>query len=175
MDKSIIRKKVLEKRKLIKNKQILDEKIKNNLLSEEIIRKRKNILVYVSLKDEVDTISLIKELFKLEKNVYVPKVIGSKIVFYKINSLNELKIGSFNILEPTGNLAFDNSSDSCIIVPGLLFDNFNNRLGYGKGYYDRFLSNLDIYKIGICYQEFKVAKLKTLKHDVKMDKVITER
>ena len=72
-------------------------------------------------------------------------------------------------------LEYQYNTNSCIIVPGLLFDKNNNRLGYGGGYYDRFLANNNIYKIGICFSNFLVDKIIIDKNDIKMDEVITER
>ena len=145
-----------------------------DLLRKEAILKRKNILIYVSKEDEVDTINLILELFKLKKNIYVPKVEKDIINFYQINSLFDLKLGKFNILEPISKIKITNYQDSVIIVPGLLFDLNNNRLGYGGGYYDKFLQDKNIYKIGICYSFFKIDKINSEKHDIKMDLIITE-
>ena len=175
--KEELRKYVLNKRKYISRKEKKDEIIKNKLLNTTYIKNSKDILIYVSKEFEVDTISLINELLRLEKNVYVPKINNKTMTFYKLNSLSELKLGYFNILEPTSNTKYLENicNNRCIIVPGLMFDKFNNRLGYGGGYYDKFLSNNDIFKIGICYSEFKVEKISVLNHDIKMDLVITER
>ena len=123
---------------------------------------------------EVSTINLIQELLKLKKNIYAPKMIDKDIVFYKLNSLRELKLSKYNILEPTGDVSFINDNNSVCITPGLLFDKFNNRLGYGKGYYDRFFKENNIYKIGICFSTFIVDKINIEKHDIKMDEVICE-
>jgi len=100
---------------------------------------------------------------------------GNIINFYKINSFDNLVIGSFGVLEPITNIIYKDDNNSCCIIPGLLFDKNNNRLGYGKGYYDKFLENRNIYKIGICFSTFLVDNLITDKYDIKMDEVITER
>lgn len=175
ISKNEIRKLVKEQRLKVKNKKEKEALILKNILANEKVQTSSNILVYVSLDLEVDTYNLINKLLELGKNVYVPKVVAQDLKFYKINSFQELKKGKFNILEPISNTLYENTKSSCIIVPGLLFDENNNRLGYGGGYYDRFLSQEDIYKIGICFSEFKVSNLEVLEHDIKMDEVITER
>ncbi len=172
--KEFLRKEVLEKRKKIILKKEKDEIIKQKVLKNKNVQETKNILIYVSKKDEVYTFNLIKELLRLKKNIYLPKVEAKEINFYQIKSLKELKLGFFNIYEPIGNLKLTDFKESIIIVPGLLFDKFNNRLGYGGGYYDKFLENKKIYKIGLCYKEFLVNELSVLEHDIKMDLVITE-
>ena len=160
--KNKLRKYAKLKRKNIKNKEILEEKIKINVLNNQYIFNTKNILIYMSLEDEVDTKLIIEDLWKLNKNIYVPKVEDNNISFYKINNFNDLQKGVFNILEPKTNIKYKDEN-ACIIVPGLLFDKNNNRLGYGGGYYDRFLQNRNIYKIGICFSTMIVDKIITEK------------
>ncbi len=173
--KKAFRKMAFEKRKLIENKKAKDNIIKNKVLNNIKVKESKNILIYVSLKLEVDTKEIIQELLLEKKNIYVPRVLESQMEFFKINSLQDLQKGTFGILEPKGNQKLVDFNSCCIIVPGLMFDFYNNRLGYGGGYYDKYLENKDIYKIGICYNDFLCQELKTNCHDVKMDVVITER
>ena len=172
--KDLLREEVKLKRKEVLNKKDLDEIIMIKLLKNKYIINSQDILVYISKELEVDTINLINELIKLKKNLYAPRIEGDIIKFYKFNDLNELKRNKFKILEPISNKEIKNYKNSCIIVPGLLFDKNNNRLGYGGGYYDKFLSNKIIYKIGICYSCFLVDKLIVDSHDIKMDEVITD-
>ena len=163
-----------ENRICIKNKELKEKVITEKVLNNVKVKNSKNILIYVSMKYEVSTINLIKELFNLNKNIYVPKVIDNYLKFYQINSLEELEISKYGILEPTSNREFKYNKDSICIVPGLMFDKNNNRLGYGGGYYDRFLNKYDIYKIGICFKEFLIDKLEIEEHDIKMDLVIID-
>lgn len=162
-------------RKKIINKKDLESKIRNYILNNNKVLESNNILIYISKDLEVDTKVLINDLWKLNKNIYVPKVENNIINFYNINSFNDLVIGSYNILEPITNIKYKYNKNDCIIVPGLLFDKNNNRLGYGGGYYDRFLKDNNLYKIGICFSHFIIDKLPNEKYDIKMDEVITER
>lgn len=175
VSKKSLRNYALSLRKEIINKKDLETKIINNVLNNKKVLEANDILIYVSLDMEVDTKALINKLWKLNKNIYVPKVEGRIINFYKINSFDDLVIGSFGVLEPITNIIYKDDNNSCCIIPGLLFDKNNNRLGYGKGYYDKFLENRHIYKIGICFSTFLVDNLVTDKYDIKMDEVITER
>jgi len=170
-----------ELRNLAKNKRknIIDKELKEKIITDKLLNNKKiiesqNILIYVSLDMEVSTRILIDKLLKLKKNIYIPKVLGSIIKFYKINNLDELKLSNLGIEEPISNIEYKTCKDSVCIVPGLLFDKSNNRLGYGGGYYDKFLSENDVYKIGICFNEFYVDKINIDKYDIKMDEVITE-
>lgn len=175
ISKKTLRKEVLLKRKHILNKEEKDKIITRKLLDNFYIKNSKNILVYLAKSEEVNTFLFINSLFKLRKHVYAPKIEGKIMNFYEITSLDDLILGKFNILEPTSDKLFKNQENSCMIVPGLLFDEDNNRLGYGGGYYDKYLYDNNIYKIGICYDFFKVEKLKVEKYDIKMNEVITER
>lgn len=163
-----------EVRKNIVNKKEQDSKIREALFQEEAIITCKNVLIYVSFGDEIDTYGIIYELLKVGKNVYVPKVCGGSLEFYHICSLSDLALGKFGIMEPTTNEKLDNYHESCIIVPGLMFDSNLNRLGYGGGYYDHFLNDKNIFKIGLCYQELLIDFLEAEAHDVPMDLVVTQ-
>lgn len=132
------------------------------------------ILIYVSNKEEVDTYGIIDECFKLNKKVYVPKCIDNSMSFYQINSINDLELGSFNIYEPITNIKLDNFDNSICIVPGIVFDNKGNRIGYGKGYYDRFLVNYHFPKIGLTVNELLIYNVYPDKYDIKVDYIVTE-
>ena len=174
VSKDKLRKQVLKKRLNIINKQSKEKIITERLLNNEKIINSQNILVYLSLANEVSTESLINNLYKLNKNIYAPKVVDKNIKFYKLNKDDKLLKGKYGIMEPTSNKELKSYENSVVIVPGLMFDKSGNRLGYGGGYYDRFLENKNIYKIGICFKEFLVGKLKSLNHDIKMDLIITD-
>ena len=172
MNKQILRNKYLKIRKNINNKKELDEKIFNQIINLKEYKKSNLVLTYVSLKDEVDTFKLIEYSLKIGKQVAVPKCEQDIIKFYYITSLNDLKKGKFNILEPiTNNLVTDFKNSICI-VPGVAFDKQNNRIGYGKGFYDRFLQNYDGTKVGLAYKECICEKIDNESTDIKMDKII---
>ena len=85
----------------------------------------------------------------------------------------DLALGAYNIMEPTGELFVDYASIDLAVIPGVAFDREGNRMGRGKGYYDRLLPKLrSTYKIGICLPFQLVERVPTDEHDVKMDEVI---
>lgn len=173
MDKKFLRNKYKEIRKNIKNKEVLDDKIFNKIIELKEYKESKLILIYVSLNDEVDTFKLIEHSLKIGKKVAVPKCEGDNIVFYNINKLSDLEEGSFRILEPKTNGVINNFSDSICIIPGIAFDKENNRIGYGRGFYDRFLEKYDGIKIGLTYAECICDRIDSESTDIKMDIVIT--
>ncbi len=171
MNKNELRKIYKYIRNNIKDRNIQNEIIFNKVISLEKVKKADTILIYVSFNNEVDTLNIIK-YFLGKKKVAVPKVNGNEMNFYYIDSFNDLSKGSFNILEPITTNKVTNFDNSICIVPGLCFDKENYRLGYGKGYYDKFLSNKNIYTIGLSYKETIIKKLPIDKYDIKLDKVI---
>lgn len=172
MNKQILRKKYKDIRKNIKDKQKQDNKIFNKIIKLEEYEQSDLILTYVSLKDEVDTIELIKYSLKNGKKVAVPKCEGDDIVFYYISSFEDLEEGNFGILEPKTNESINNFDNSICIIPGVAFDKQNNRIGYGRGFYDRFLEDYNGVKMGLAYRECICDKIDSEINDIKMDKVV---
>ncbi|MBR4287189.1 MAG: 5-formyltetrahydrofolate cyclo-ligase [Clostridia bacterium] len=160
-------------------KQSLDRKIKNKLLNLWSVREAKAVLCYVSTDIEVDTREFINALLAMGKRVAVPRCEGEKsnMNFYYINSLDELDVGSFGVDEPdpTKHIMVGDTKDCVCIVPAFMFDKQGFRLGYGKGYYDRYLSRYKGSTIGICYSENLVDELFHGKYDRTVDMIITEK
>lgn len=158
--------------------EIEDKEIKDKIIFEKVIKnskvlEAKTILIYVSKDSEVDTFNLI-EYFLKYKNVAVPKTHNNEIEFYYIKSLDELELGSFNVLEPTPNNLVTDFTDSVSITPGIAFSKDNYRIGYGKGYYDRFYSKNKVFSIGLCYKECLTNNIYPNEYDQKLDEVITD-
>ena len=160
-------------RKNITNKAEQDEYIYNMVITNKKINKCNTLLVYVSTKDEVDTIKIIEYFLDNNKKIAVPKIESNNMNFYYIKSIDDLKIGYFNILEPNTNNLVTDYTNCVSITPGICFSKDLYRLGYGRGFYDRFYYlHKDIYKIGICYQECYLDKIPHDKYDIKVDEII---
>ncbi len=154
------------------------------ILSDLILEKIRNhpkfissnsIFLYSSFGSEVLTSSLIDCAKKDGKEVFLPVLTkNSELEFHLFESFSKMKKGKFGILEPTSKIKSTTSSD-LIIVPGVGFDLSLHRLGYGKGYYDKFLKNISSYKIGICFDFQIISKIPILAHDQKMDEIISEK
>lgn len=164
----------------LKEKTAADKKITATLLDSDEYKGCSTILSYVSMGSEADTYTLIVQALKDGKQVAAPRCDDNngKMTFYVINSLEQLKTGSFSVMEPIPEKCsiLANFDNSICIVPGLAFDEYGYRLGYGKGYYDRFLSEHNkIFKIGIGYSCCIVSELVSDAYDVPADLVITEK
>lgn len=138
------------------------------------VRKAQCVLLYYPLPDEVDTRMLIKKLKDEGKTVLLPKVISEEDMELRLyRSEKDLEEGTFHIMEPTGPVFQDYASIDVALVPGMSFDEENNRLGRGKGYYDRFLKLLpNTYKIGVCFGFQKRKHLSVSAHDIKMNETV---
>ena len=173
MVKSEFRNKYLDIRRNISNKKEKSLIIKDKVLS--LLSKYQVIGVYASMKDEVSTDELIIDLLNESKVVVLPKIEEDHLIFYQISSLDELKPqGKYQIREPINHNRPKQPLEA-IIVPGISFDMKKNRLGFGKAYYDKYLSNKDIFKIGVCFDELIVDTLPTDKWDIKLDIVVSDK
>ena len=173
MKKEFLRKKYKEKRDNIKNKVTKDNLIYQKVINNKDILSSKTLLIYISINSEVDTTKIIN-YFLNTKNIAVPKIIDNDMFFCYVTNLNELTPGKYNIPEPTNENIVTDFDNAICIVPGICYDKENYRIGYGKGYYDRFLSKNKIKTIGLCYKECIVKKIDNDKYDYKIDEVITE-
>lgn len=159
-------------------KMRLDRKIETKFLNMWQYREAELILIYVSTEIEVDTIYIIETALKDGKRVAVPKCIDGtrEMDFYLIDSLSCLESGAFSVLEPIPEKCeklTDFSTGVCI-VPALMFDKSGYRLGFGKGYYDRFLAKFSGQTLGMCYNACVKDKLPHGKYDKRVDKLVTQ-
>ena len=131
-----------------------------------------HLMLYHALPDEVDTRPLLSKWAR-DKQLYLPIVDGDDLIVAPYAG-GDMKQGAFHIWEPTDTTAIDPARLEWIVVPGVAFDRQMNRLGRGKGFYDRLLQQTPARKIGICYGLQLVDEIPTEPHDMKMDLIITE-
>ena len=163
----------------VQDKLSLDQKVFERVLRLNQYATAQLLLVYVSTAIEVDTKMLIEKALADGKRVGVPRCVPGtrEMEFYEIHSLDELEPGTFGVLEPKPNpekLLPQDPGGLCII-PGLCFDNFGYRLGYGKGYYDRFLSGYTGVTVGICYSSCVRGSLIHGRFDRPVELLVTDR
>ncbi|WP_195266102.1 5-formyltetrahydrofolate cyclo-ligase [Clostridium sp. 1001275B_160808_H3] len=179
-EKRVLRNKILEIRDSLDNskKEIMDTKIFNELINTELYKKASNIFIYISFSNEINTINIIEKAFEDRKNVFIPKVYKDEkyMKAIKLNSFDELKKNSMGILEPIDDSDYiEKENIDLIVVPGVVFDNECNRIGYGGGYYDRYLNEIKSKenKIALAYDLQVVDKIECEAHDIKVDYIIT--
>lgn len=186
--KSEIRKTALTQRNTLSQDDILakSEIIFNKLAATSEYKNAANVLIYASTGSEVSTDAIIRNCLAGGKKVFCPKVIDRKtrlMKFIRINSPEDLIAGFQGIREPVlseNSVIYpekeDSSPDTLVIMPGVAFDQYRNRVGYNGGFYDTFLEkHKEISKIAIAFQlQISDMKIATDRHDIKPDLIITE-
>lgn len=132
-----------------------------------------NILMYHSLPDELSTIRFLKKWHD-RKRFFLPRVNGVNLDLLPYEE-SRLELGSFHIEEPTGEDYADVDDIELMIIPAVAFDRKGNRLGRGKGFYDRLLATSKATKIGVGYEFQLFDSIPSEPHDVAMDMVITQK
>ena len=187
MEKKEIRKQILKERDLLslEYRKEADEKIFQKLISRKEYKEAELILSYINYKSEVDTKKLIIKAFSDQKRVAVPKVLNNKgeMEFYEITSFEEVVSGYKGIEEPDiiGKSPVNLKKEPgkvLVIMPGAAFDSKCNRIGYGGGFYDRYLEKYscnNLIAIALCYQVQIVEKIESEIFDQKPSMVLTEK
>jgi 5-formyltetrahydrofolate cyclo-ligase len=150
-----------------------------NFLNSFFFSKSKVIGAYYPILNEVQTFRIIRECLLVKKTVCLPKLLDGKIVFFSITNLNDLETGSFNIKEPLLNKDNICEEIDTVITPGIAFDRCGYRIGYGKGYYDRYLKHFSKHNrnaVGLGY-EFQLMSepIPYESHDVKLNALVTDK
>lgn len=181
MNKKLLRRQMLERRNKLSQEEIFSKskQIKNILFNLEEYCVSKVILSYISFSSEVNTFEIIKESILKGKKVVVPISIKEKrelLLSTLCNFEEELTLGSYNILEPKKEYIRIISSNeiNLILVPGIAFSKQGDRIGYGKGYFDRLLSKITCFKIGLAFNFQIIEQITPSQFDIKVDKIITE-
>lgn len=169
-----------ERRRNMKSeeKQLLDRAVADNVRRLKEYRPAKTILIYMSTPIEVDTIGIIKNAWADGKRVAVPRCIPDTrdMEFHYIDNLENLSVGSFSVLEPDPSLPIVTDFSGCLmIVPGMHFDMKGYRIGYGKGYYDRYMVRFTGISAGICYSGELKPFLYHGRYDRHVDIVVTDK
>ena len=173
----------LDFKEAAKKSEIIIEKLKNT----DEYKNSTSIMVYMDFKNEVNTKVFIKDALSEGKNIIIPYTDMQKIqiIPVQINGLDDLVLCKFGYLEPKKdmiNTPYSTEKIDLIIVPGVVFDKNKNRIGFGKGYYDKFLTNRknsakalkEAAAIALAYEFQVLEEIAAEEHDMKMDKIITE-
>ena len=131
------------------------------------------ILMYHSLPDELQTVKFLRK-WRDRKRFFLPRVNGVNLDLLPYEE-SRLELGSFHIEEPTGDDCADVDDIELMIIPAVAFDRKGNRLGRGKGFYDRLLATTKATKIGVGYEFQLFDSIPSEPHDVAMDMVITQK
>ncbi len=179
--KKVIRKKLRKKRRDISDTDFSkwSDKIISKLKGQREYKTARIIHAYVSMNDrrEVNTHSLIREILHEPKQLVVPvtQFNSGNLRHFYLESYNKLKRNKWGVLEPEDGEECPVEKIELVIIPMVGGDEQGYRIGYGGGFYDRFLENITCPKIGLCFEQNMVDELPTEPFDARLDKIITEK
>lgn len=152
--------------------QALSVEALTRLEANAVFCEAQTLLIYHSMKDEVQTHSFI-EKWSRTKRIVLPVVVGDVLELRLYTGPDDLAVGSYGIAEPIGEPFTDYAAIGLVVVPGVAFDSKGHRLGRGKGYYDKLLPLIAAPKIGICFPFQLIEEVPAEPFDICMDAVIT--
>lgn len=182
MEKAVLRRRFLAIRARMTPREVWESSrsIFKSLAQEPVFKKAENICCYLSFDNEVHTHGFILRCLKAGKIVAVPKVDKKKgILLSKLTDFDHLSPGTFGILEPKEDTfqPFDPGKLDLAVIPAVALDCRGNRLGFGKGYYDKFLTQSEkkTFLVGVVHDFQLVGQLPVWAHDIPVHQVITSR
>lgn len=158
-----------------------DEQLCRRLCSLVSVRYADEILSFSPLAGEVDVSQFNTYALQNGKSLYLPRCKPGgtgEMNFHLISTLDSLNVGSYSIMEPSEDAPTWNNADgkrSVCIIPAMSYDKKGFRLGYGKGFYDRYLSSKNTLKIGVCYAQFMSESIPRGRYDLAVDIIVTEK
>lgn len=180
--KTNLRHQYLEKRRAIpkEKKQAADKTICRKIASTVSYRFADTVMLYSALPSEIDITELAALALSQGKRVVFPRCVpGAPLMnFHVVTDLSTLEKGSFSILEPPADSPIWTPTDAdkaICVIPGVIFDPQGHRIGYGKGYYDRYFSDKTVQRIGIVYDDFILPTVPHGRYDLSVDLIITEK
>ncbi len=176
--KDVLRKELKQKRAKLTNKEQLSDVIAESFLSTDLYKNSDVILLYYSVGSEVATHKIFSAALKDEKRIAFPVCLNKDgaMEFHYICDHTDLEEAMYGIKAPkSGCMRFENCQNALCIVPGLAFDNKGYRIGYGKGYYDRFLETFDGISVGLCFEAMLKDALPINIFDETVDYLITDK
>ncbi len=181
MTKELIRKEMKNKRLKLthEERQQYDNAMLATFLSLGEYLECESLFAYVSFGTEPDTHGLIKKAVQAGKKVFVPRVEGPKMEFYRVSEIDGFEIGGFGIPEPQPEITNryqGKGSRQLMLMPGLAFDRLGGRIGFGAGYFDKYLANYppeQFCKVALAYDFQLFDRLDTEQHDIKTDIIVT--
>ena len=175
MDKSILRKEIREKKRAMTVEQVEEAsaRLAKLFLSSEAYQNAKTIYGYLPYNQEVRTVPMLEKALRDGKQVAVPKVYGEEMRFILMEDLSKVETGYAGIPEPIADGPIAQDPTALVLMPGLAFDKEGHRIGYGGGFYDRFLEKEPNHPtVALCYDFQMLPHLETDAHDIPVDLVI---
>lgn len=180
-DKALLRQHALRQRSSLSSDEVYTKSATIALYVSRLpyFRSSHTLMIYMALPQEVQTLGLLKEARRQRKRIVAPVIVAQKLVAVELpQNASALRANAFGILEPDDTSArIDPREIDCILVPGVTFDRQGGRVGFGKGYYDRFLSKVPrtTYLCGLAFTVQLVQNVPHMPHDICMHVLVTEQ
>ena len=175
MDKQALRKEIREKKRAMTEQQIVSasERLGQLFLASEAYKQAKTIYGYLPYNQEVRTVPMLQQALLDGKKVAVPKCYGDEMRFIYLDDLSKVEKGYCGIPEPIADEPIADDKTALVLMPGLAFDPQGHRMGYGGGFYDKFLEKEpDHPTLALCYDFQMLDHLETEAHDIPVDTVL---
>ncbi|MDL2206373.1 5-formyltetrahydrofolate cyclo-ligase [Eubacteriales bacterium OttesenSCG-928-N13] len=178
MNKADLRREMRARRDAItaKDREILSMQLRERIFAMEEYQGACRLMCYAAIGSEPDLSQVIERALMDGKSLYLPRTEQHHVMrAVRFHEGERLALGKMNVPEPQGDETIDPREIDLILVPGVAFDRAGNRMGYGAGYYDRFLVNGSGLKLGVCFEQQLLDALPTDENDIQMDALVTER
>lgn len=175
MDKKELRRTIRERKRAMTEEEIVSRSEKLGVLfsQSEAYKAAKTIYGYLPYNQEVRTIPMLEQALKDGKRVAVPKVYGDEMKFLYLDDLSQVEKGYAGIPEPIADGPVADDDTALVLMPGLAFDPSGHRIGYGGGFYDKFLAAEPNHPtLALCYEFQMLPELHTEEHDIPVDTVL---
>ena len=175
MDKALLRKQIREQKRAMTQLEIQEksEKLTKLFLDTDLYKNAQTIYGYLPYNQEVRTTEILRQAMQDGKKIAVPKVYGDEMRFICLQDLSAVEKGFSGIPEPVADGPVGDDPNALVLMPGLAFDQEGHRIGYGGGFYDKFLENEPNHPtVALCYDFQMLPHLETQSHDVPVDLVI---
>jgi 5-formyltetrahydrofolate cyclo-ligase len=175
MDKQALRKEIREKKRAMTEEQIVaaSERLGELFLASDAYKQAKTIYGYLPYNQEVRTVPMLQQALLEGKKVAVPKCYGDEMRFIYLDDLSKVEKGYCGIPEPIDDEPIADDKTALVLMPGLAFDPQGHRMGYGGGFYDKFLEQEPNHPtIALCYDFQMFDHLETEDHDIPVDTVL---
>ena len=175
MDKKELRRSIRERKRAMTEEEIVSRSEKLGVLfaQSEAYKNAKTIYGYLPYNQEVRTVPMLEQALKDGKKVAVPKVYGDEMKFLYLDDLTKVSKGYAGIPEPIADGPVADDETALVLMPGLAFDPQGHRIGYGGGFYDKFLAAEPNHPtLALCYEFQMLPKLDTEEHDIPVDTIL---
>lgn len=175
--KQDLRREILRKRLLLDSHDVMmfSSLIVESVLTIDCVKEAQCVMAYCAYKNEPNMLALTNSLLDMGKMVSLPYITeDDDLIAVDYNFDSVMKSNIFGIAEPIITNKSEIAVPDVVLVPGIAFDKSGNRIGYGLGYFDRFLKKFDACKIGVCFDLQLVPHVESKPHDVRMDIIVTQ-